>query len=81
MQKAKVMQDFDQDLKEAVSGVKKEEYRKAVEEARDLFALDIVEHRIRTDFQPTQETGFNCRVISSVSPHQRVEPRRDYRVF
>jgi hypothetical protein len=55
MQRAKVVQDFDQDVKEAISSVKKEEYRKAVDKACDLFALNIIEHRIRTDFQLTQD--------------------------
>jgi ABC-type uncharacterized transport system ATPase subunit len=55
MQRAKVVQDFDQDLKEAISSVKKEEYRKAVDKACDLLDLNIIEHRIRTDFQLTQD--------------------------
>lgn len=55
MQRAKVTQAFDQDLKEAISDVKKDEYERALEEAHDLMALNAIEHRIRTDFQLTQD--------------------------
>jgi hypothetical protein len=55
MQRAKVIQVFGQDLKEAISDVKKDEYRKELEDARDSVALNVVEHRIRTDFQLTQD--------------------------
>ena len=54
MQKAKAVQVFDQDLKEAISDVKKDEYRRELENVRNLAALNIIEHRIRTDFQLTR---------------------------
>jgi hypothetical protein len=54
MQRAKAVQVFDQDLKEAISDVKRDEYKRELENARNLAALDIIEHRIRTDFQLTR---------------------------
>ncbi len=55
MQRAKAMQVFDQDLKEAISSVKKDEYRRALGWAHDLMALNVIEHKIRTDSQLTQD--------------------------
>ena len=54
MQRAKTVQVFDQDLKEAISDVKKDEYRRELETVRDLVALGVMEHRIMTDFQLTR---------------------------
>ena len=54
MQRAKAVQVFDQDLKEAISDVKRDEYRRELETMRDLVWLDIIEHKIRTDFQLTR---------------------------
>ncbi len=53
-QRAKTVQVFDQDLKEAISDMKKSEYRRKLETAHDLFALNVMEHRIMTDFQLTR---------------------------
>ncbi len=55
MQRAKAVQLLDQDLKEAISDVKKDGYRKALEEAHDQTALSLVEHEIRSDFQLTRD--------------------------
>jgi hypothetical protein len=64
MQRAKAVQIFDQDLKEAISDVKKDEYRRELENARDLAALEIIEHRIRTDFQLTR--GDRLQLLAEV---------------
>jgi len=53
MQRAKAVQIFDQDLKEAISDLKKVEYRRELENARKLVALNVIEYMIRTDFQLT----------------------------
>jgi hypothetical protein len=53
VQKAKTIQVFDQDLKEAISDVKKSEYRRKLETLRDPVALDAMEHGIMIDFQLT----------------------------
>lgn len=55
MQRAKATQVLEQDLKEAISNVKKDEYRRALREAHDLTVLDSIEHRIRTDSQLAQD--------------------------
>ena len=44
---------FDRDLKEAVSDVKKQEYRRELLVAHNLAALQIIDHRVRTDPQLT----------------------------
>ena len=54
MQRAKAVQVFDQDLKEAISDMKKDEYRGELESVRNLVVLGIIEHKIRTDFQLTR---------------------------
>jgi hypothetical protein len=54
MQRAKTVQIINQDLKETISDVKKEEYRRELENVRNLVAPDIIEHRIMTDFQLTR---------------------------
>ncbi|HYB75391.1 MAG TPA: hypothetical protein VEC08_00380 [Nitrososphaerales archaeon] len=53
MQRAKAVHVFDQDLREAISGVKKDGYRKVLEEAHDQASLRVIEHEIRSDFQLT----------------------------
>ncbi|MGP8124607.1 MAG: hypothetical protein ACLQEQ_01915 [Nitrososphaerales archaeon] len=53
MQRAKAVQIFEQDRKEAISDVKGDEYRRELGNARNLVALGIIEHKIRTDFQLT----------------------------
>ena len=55
MQRAKAVQVFDQDLREANSDVKKEGYRKSLGEVRDAAALSFIEHEIRSDFQLTRD--------------------------
>ena len=47
------MQVFDQDLKEAISDVKTNEYWRELKSARSSVALSAIEHRIRMDFQLT----------------------------
>jgi len=73
MQRAKSNKLFDQDVKEAISGVKKEEYRRALEEAHAPNALTTVEHSVRIDFQLTQHDRLQLlgeieRAVSLVSP-------------
>jgi hypothetical protein len=51
MQKAKMTQAFDQDLKEAISDVKKGEYWRKLETVHDPVALDAMEHEIVIDSQ------------------------------
>jgi hypothetical protein len=55
VQRAKAVQVLDRDLKEAISDVKRDGYRKALGEAHDLVALSLVEHEIRLDFQLTRD--------------------------
>jgi hypothetical protein len=53
MQRAKTVQVLDRDLKEAISDVKKNEYRMELKRSRNSVALSAIEHRIRVDFQLT----------------------------
>jgi len=55
MQRAKTHQVFDRDLKDAISQVRKEEYRKAIEEVHDLDSLSRIDHEIRSNFQLTRD--------------------------
>jgi hypothetical protein len=55
MRRARAVQVFRQDLKEAISGVKKDGYRKEMGEYRDLDALSLLEHEIRSDYQLTRD--------------------------
>jgi len=54
MQRAKAVQAFDRDLKEAISDVRKDGYKKALAAAHDPGALSFIEHEIRSDFQLTR---------------------------
>jgi len=58
MQRAKAVQVFNEDLKEEISDVKKDGYRKALREAHDQAALSIIEHEIWSDFQLTREDSL-----------------------
>jgi hypothetical protein len=73
MQRAKVMQVFEQDLKEAISSVKKDEYRRALREAHDLEVLNSIEHEIRIDFQLTQDDRIELLSELNAFPPQRVD--------
>lgn len=55
MQRAKAVQVFDQDVREAISDVKKDGYRKALGEAHGPVGLSLIEHEIRLDFQLTRD--------------------------
>jgi ribosome recycling factor len=55
VQKAKVTHIFAEDLREAISNVKRDEYRRALDGAHDPKILDAIQHKIRTDSQLTQE--------------------------
>ena len=54
MQRVKTVQVFDKDFKEAISDVKKNEYRRELETVRGPVALGAMEHRIMTDLQLTR---------------------------
>ena len=56
MQREKAAESFfDQDLKEAVSEVRRNEYRRATEAVRDPVSLKVIEIKVRTDFNLTQD--------------------------
>lgn len=55
MQRAKAMNAFDQDLKEAISSVKRDEYRKVMGNTHSPMVLIAIERRIRTDSQLTRD--------------------------
>jgi hypothetical protein len=55
MQGAEVAHVFARDLKEAISNVKRDEYRRALGETHDPMVLNAMEHRVRTDSQLTQD--------------------------
>jgi len=65
LQKAKVKQVFGQDLKEAISNARKDEYRRGLRAAHDPEALKIIEHKIRTDFQLTPDD--RVRLLSELN--------------
>lgn len=73
MQRAKTTQLYHQDVKEAISSVKKREYRRALGEATTRKALAAIEHSVRTNFQLTQDDRLQLlgdveRIISLASP-------------
>jgi hypothetical protein len=49
------MNIFDHDLKEAISGVKRDEYRKVMGNTLSPMVLIAIERRIRTDSQLTRD--------------------------
>jgi len=53
VKRAKAVQLLDQDLKEAISDLKKDEYRRGLEGAHDLVAMGVIEGKIRMDSQLT----------------------------
>jgi hypothetical protein len=55
MQRAKVVQVRDQDLKETISSVKRDGYRIAMVRAHDSSALEAIEQRVMTDLQLTSD--------------------------
>jgi hypothetical protein len=52
--RGKAMLSFEQDLKETVSDVKKEEYRREMRQAASLEGLLSIEREVEADFQLTQ---------------------------
>ena len=58
MQRAKALQVFDQELKDVISEIKKEEYRREMEAARGSVALDAIGDRVRADCQLTADDRF-----------------------
>ena len=54
MQREKAVLVFDRDLKEAISDVKKDGYRKALLEAQGQVVLKLIEREIRSDFRLTR---------------------------
>lgn len=58
MQRTKAVQVFDKDLKDAISEVKKEKYRRELMAAHSSLALDIIENRVRADYQLTSDDRF-----------------------
>ena len=78
MQTAKVVHDYDQDLKEAISYVKRNGYRKALEGASSPTALRAIEQQVMTDFQLTQSDrarllGDIERVVALVDSRSKSE--------
>jgi len=55
MHRSKAVPEFDRDLKEAISSVRRDQYRRTLAETRDPAALDALEHTVRTDFQLTRD--------------------------
>jgi hypothetical protein len=49
------MNVFDQDLKETISNVKRDEYRKVMGNTQSPMDLIVIECRIRTDSQLTRD--------------------------
>jgi hypothetical protein len=55
MQQRRAVQVSDESLKEAISDVKREGYRRAIVGAHSVASLTRIEHEIRFDFQLTQD--------------------------
>ena len=55
MQRTKTQDVFEQDLKEAISWTKKNQYEKMLAMARDEGDMRELDQRIRTDTQLTQD--------------------------
>jgi hypothetical protein len=53
MQREKTAVAFDQDLKEAISDVKRQEYRRELLVALNSAALRTIDHKVRSDSQLT----------------------------
>jgi hypothetical protein len=73
MQRAKVLQVFEQDLKESISGLKKDEYRRAMRDAHDQMALNSIEHEININFQLIQDDRIQLLSELNVLPRLRVD--------
>ena len=58
MQRAKALQVFNHELMDAISEIKKEEYRREMEAAHDPVALDAIGDRVRADCQLTADDRF-----------------------
>jgi hypothetical protein len=53
MQRAKALPLFDQGLKDAISEVRRDEYRRELAAAPSSVSLNVIENRVRADYQLT----------------------------
>ena len=69
------MLSFEQDLKETVSDVKKEEYRREMRQAASLESLFSIEREVETDFQLTQSDRVQLLGELHALPRPRIDER------
>lgn len=62
MQRAKLKQVMEKDMKQVVSNVKRDQFMKAISETRDPLAMEDVKRRIRVD--PQLSEGDRIQLLS-----------------
>jgi hypothetical protein len=73
--RGKAMQSFERDLKETVSDVKKEEYRREMRQAASLESLFSIEREVETDFQLTQSDRLQLLGEVHTLPRLRIDEK------
>jgi len=71
MQRARATQVFSRDLREAISDLKKDGYRRALEEAHDQVALSLIERGIRSDYQLGRDDRLQLLAQVELASHDR----------
>ena len=73
MQKREISRTLDQDLKEAVSLVKRHDYERMLKLAHDLMGLGAIERQVRMDSRLTQ--GDRIALLSAVARISRIQTK------
>jgi molybdopterin converting factor small subunit len=73
LQKREISRALDEDLKEAVSLLKRQDYEGMLKRAHDLVGLGSIEHQVRMDSRLTQ--GDRIRLLSAVSRKAHIQTR------
>jgi len=73
LQKREISRALDQDLKEAVSLVKRRDYERMLKRAHDLVGLRAIEHQVRMDSRLTQ--GDRILLLSAVAKKSHVQTK------
>ena len=71
LQNWEISRALDQDLKEAVSLVKRHDYERMLKHAHDLVGLGAIEHQVRMDSRLTQ--GDRVLLLSAVARKSHIQ--------
>jgi hypothetical protein len=73
LQKREISRRLDQELKEAVSLLKRRDYERMLKSAHDLLGLGDIEHQVWTDSRLTQ--GDRILLLSAVAKRSHIQTK------